>query len=112
MNAPECERLGPGCLALVVGPSGAGKDTLMAIAAGRLRATPRIVFGRRIVTREADGSEDHDSLTQEAFDAALARREFVLAWKAHGHSYGVPRAALRPLEAGDTVFFLSADAGG
>ena len=105
MSAPERERDSPGCLGLVVGPSGAGKDTLMALAAERLSTEPRIVFGRRIVTREADSSEDHDSLILAAFDAALARGEFALAWKAHGLSYGVPRAALRSLEAGDTVVF-------
>ena len=105
MSAPGDERLGPGCLVLVVGPSGAGKDTLMAIAATMLRARPRIMFGRRIVTREADGSEDHDSLTLDAFDAAEARGDFALAWRAHGHGYGVPREAARRLETGDTVVF-------
>jgi ribose 1,5-bisphosphokinase len=105
MSASGDERRGPGCLVLVVGPSGAGKDTLISIAADRLRAQDRIVFGRRIVTREADNSEDHDSLTPEAFDAARARGEFVLAWRAHGHGYGVPREATRRLKAGDTLIF-------
>jgi ribose 1,5-bisphosphokinase len=90
---------------LVVGPSGAGKDTLISIAAEQLRSQNRIVFGRRIVTREADSSEDHDSLTSEAFDAAWARGEFALAWRAHGHGYGVPREATHRLAAGDTLVF-------
>src|ERR1700722_2476878 len=105
MTASRDERPGPGCLVLVVGPSGAGKDTLISIAAARLGAKTRIAFGRRIVTREADSTEDHDSLTHEAFDAAQARGEFALAWRAHGHSYGVPHAALRRLAAGDTLVF-------
>ena len=90
---------------LVVGPSGAGKDTLISIAASKLRAEARIVFWRRIVTREADSSEDHDSLTPEAFDAAEARGEFALAWRAHGHGYGLRRGAMRGLEMGDTLVF-------
>jgi ribose 1,5-bisphosphokinase len=98
-------RLGPGCLALVVGPSGAGKDTLLAIAARRLAAERRIVFGRRIVTREADSTEDHDTMNPEAFDAALASGAFVLAWRAHGLGYGVPREAARRVEAGETVVY-------
>jgi ribose 1,5-bisphosphokinase len=104
MNAGE-QRLGPGCLVLVVGPSGAGKDTLLAIAATRLAARKRIVFGRRIVTRVADGFEDHDSLTSDAFDVAQARGDFALAWRAHGHGYGVPYDAARRVEAGDTIVF-------
>ena len=90
---------------LVVGPSGAGKDTLISIAAARLGAQTRIAFGRRIVTRAADSTEDHDSMTLEAFEAAQARGEFALAWRAHGHGYGVPRAALQRLAAGDTLVF-------
>lgn len=105
MSAPGDDRSGSGCLVLVVGPSGAGKDTLISIAATRLRAHTRIVFGRRIVTREVDISEDHDTLTPEAFDAAHARGQFALAWRAHGHRYGVPQAAARRLEAGDTLVF-------
>jgi len=96
---------GPGCLALVVGPSGAGKDTLLAIAARQLADERRIVFGRRIVTREADGSEDHDTMGAEAFEAALARGAFVLTWRAHGLSYGVPREAVERVRAGETVVY-------
>ena len=95
-----------GCLVLVVGPSGAGKDTLLRIAARRLAAQPRIVFGRRIVTRLADAFEDHDSMGAAAFDAAQAQGAFVLSWRAHGHGYGVPAAAAAErLGSGDTIVF-------
>jgi ribose 1,5-bisphosphokinase len=96
---------GPGCLALVVGPSGAGKDTLLAIAARRLADERRIVFGRRIVTREADSSEDHDTMSVDAYEAALAGGAFTLAWGAHGLFYGVPREAINRVEAGETVVY-------
>jgi ribose 1,5-bisphosphokinase len=101
MTAP----FGPGCLALVVGPSGAGKDTLLAIAARRLAAERRVVFGRRIVTRAADSTEDHDTMSPEAFETAVACGAFVLAWRAHGLGYGVPREAARRVEAGETVVY-------
>lgn len=100
MGAPR-----EGCLVLVVGPSGAGKDTLLAIAARRLAGEPRVVFGRRVVTRPADGSEDHDTMGAAEFDAAQARGDFVLSWRAHGLGYGVTRAATTRLAAGDTLVF-------
>lgn len=83
-----------GCLALVVGPSGAGKDTLLRLAAAALRDDPRIVFPRRVVTREADSSEDHDTLDPDAFAAARAAGAFALDWEAHGLCYGIPAKSL------------------
>lgn len=81
-------------LVLVVGPSGAGKDTLIAGAAAALAEDARFAFPRRVVTRLADAAEDHDTLEPEAFAAALARGEFALHWKAHGLDYGIPAGVL------------------
>ena len=57
-----------GALALVVGPSGAGKDTLLGAAKTALAANPRFVFPRRVVTREAM-AELEDALQRSLFDA-------------------------------------------
>ena len=74
-------------LVLVVGPSGAGKDTLLAAARGALRHDARFGFARRVITRPVDaGGEDHEAITEQEF----AARDFALQWQAHGLRYGIP----------------------
>jgi phosphonate metabolism protein PhnN/1,5-bisphosphokinase (PRPP-forming) len=73
-------------LVLVVGPSGAGKDSLLNAARAALRDDPRIAFARRVITRPEDpDGEDHDPVTETEF----AARAFALSWSAHGLSYGI-----------------------
>lgn len=98
-------RIGPGRLVLVVGPSGAGKDTVITLARQRCEGDPDILFPRRVVTRAASAFEDHDTLTPEAFEQQLAEGAFALHWRAHGLSYALPRAMDDDLRAGRTVVF-------
>jgi len=86
------ELIGPGRLILVVGPSGAGKDTLLGLARSACPEDVDIVFPRRVVTREASASEDNAQLGPDEFRQALARGDFAMHWEAHGHLYGLPRA--------------------
>lgn len=102
--APLAASPAPGTLVLVVGPSGAGKDTLMNAARRTFAGDPGVVFARRVITRPADGAtEDHHPATEEAFAAAEARGEFCLTWRAHGLAYGVPTGLADDLAAGRTV---------
>ncbi|MDF3855251.1 phosphonate metabolism protein/1,5-bisphosphokinase (PRPP-forming) PhnN [Paracoccus sp. P2] len=79
-------------LVAVVGPSGAGKDTLMALACA---ARPDIRAARRVVTRPAEaGGEDFDGVTEAEFAARERAGAFALHWRAHGLGYGIPAAAL------------------
>jgi ribose 1,5-bisphosphokinase len=88
----------------VVGPSGAGKDTLLRKATAELSGEPDFLFARRVITRTSDGvSEDHDTMTADAFEAARAAGAFCLHWQAHGLCYGLPSTALDAVERGDTV---------
>ena len=80
-----------GTLFLVVGPSGAGKDTLLDRVREKLSGDDRYVFARRVITRPAaPDHEDHDSATPEEFDQLLEEGAFCLSWEAHGLKYGVP----------------------
>ena len=94
-----------GALLAVVGPSGAGKDTLMDAARAALAGDARVVFLRRAITRPAEaGGEGHLPLSREAFLAEQGAGRFALWWEAHGLLYGIPRDALdSALAAGHTA---------
>jgi ribose 1,5-bisphosphokinase len=95
--------IGPGRLVLVVGPSGAGKDTLIGIAKAACAGYSNIVFPQRIVTRPPSASEDNFFMSPDEFRATLARGGFAMHWEAHGHFYGLPRAIDDDIAAGRTV---------
>ena len=95
--------IGPGRLVLVVGPSGAGKDTLLGLARSACADDKNIVFARRVVTREASSAEDNEQVSFDGFREALARGDFAIHWEAHGHAYGLPRGIEDDVRAGRTV---------
>lgn len=79
-----------GACVLVVGPSGAGKDTLLDGARAQLAGDGRFVFPHRVVTRAADANEHNIAMTEAEFLSARDRGAFVLWWQAHGLYYGIP----------------------
>lgn len=95
--------IGPGRLVLVVGPSGAGKDTLLGLARAACADDRNIVFPRRVVTREASSWENNEQMSVEAFRQAAADGAFAISWEAHGHAYGVRRAIDDDIRAGRVV---------
>jgi phosphonate metabolism protein PhnN/1,5-bisphosphokinase (PRPP-forming) len=91
-------------LVLVVGPSGAGKDTLINAAKAALAGDPGFVFPRRVVTRPAVAAlEDHDSVSPEQFALQEANGAYALSWEAHGLRYGLPASLVPDLDAGRVV---------
>ena len=93
---------GPGTLVLVVGPSGAGKDTLIDRARATFAGRP-IVFVRRVVTRPSTAAEAHDTLDSGAFEKAASAGAFAFRWAAHGLHYAIPARIAEDLGAGRTV---------
>ena len=88
----------------VVGPSGAGKDTLIDYARDSLAGDGRFSFPRRVISRPADaGGEEHVAVSEDEFARLRSRGAFLIDWQAHGLSYGIPSEAAGHLEAGDFV---------
>lgn len=84
----------------IVGPSGAGKDTLIR---GALRVRPDLRLIRRVITRPSEaGGEDFDGVTPEVFVHRQVRGDFALTWEAHGLSYGIPKDQVT--DPGDVLF--------
>lgn len=91
-----------GRLFAVVGPSGAGKDTLIS---GLVAARPGIHRARRSITRPPAPDEAFESLSAAEFAALSATGAFALSWLAHGLGYGIRPAELAPLQRGQDVIF-------
>ncbi|TXM87776.1 phosphonate metabolism protein/1,5-bisphosphokinase (PRPP-forming) PhnN, partial [Methylobacterium sp. WL116] len=92
-----------GGFVLVVGPSGAGKDTVIAAARAQLAGDPRFVFPRRLVTRPPSAHEDNAEIAEAEFSRAAAAGAFPLHWRAHGLGYAIPAEALTEAEQGRVV---------
>ncbi|MDK1494828.1 phosphonate metabolism protein/1,5-bisphosphokinase (PRPP-forming) PhnN [Sinorhizobium sp. 7-81] len=92
-----------GTLILVVGPSGAGKDTLIDYARARLRSDRRVHFVRRVISRPAAVGEDHEPVDDDEFQRRVREGAFALHWQAHGLSYGISSEINAWLKPGDVV---------
>lgn len=99
----DVTKIGPGRLVLVVGPSGAGKDTLIDLARAASANDDRVVFARRVVTREASSFENNTQVTPASFETARTNGGFAVDWKAHGLSYALPISINEEIRAGRTV---------
>jgi ribose 1,5-bisphosphokinase len=102
-TADRIAAIGPGRLVLVVGPSGAGKDTLLSLATAACADDPAIVFPRRVITREASAAEENEEVSAGTFQEALTRGEYAMHWEAHGHCYALPRAIDDDIRSGRTI---------
>jgi ribose 1,5-bisphosphokinase len=93
-----------GTMVVVVGPSGAGKDSVMSYAARYFADEPRLGFVRRVITRPSNsGGEAHEAIDATGFEARAAAGDFAVSWDAHGLSYGIPRDTFDQLADGMTL---------
>lgn len=85
----------------VVGPSGVGKDSVMAGMVARARD---LVAVRRVITRPAAaGGEDYEAVSAAEFARRVAEGAFVLHWQAHGLCYGIPAGVVDVMARGQDV---------
>lgn len=91
-------------LIFVMGPSGAGKDSVLDWLRQHLPAQQALHWTRRTITRPADaGGEQHEAITPADFAAQKAAGAFALTWQAHDLCYGIRQSELAPLARGEWV---------
>ncbi|VVO70448.1 phosphonate metabolism protein/1,5-bisphosphokinase (PRPP-forming) PhnN [Pseudomonas fluorescens] len=79
-----------GRLIYLMGPSGAGKDSLIEAARKPLQSMGGEVV-RRVITRSAESvGEDAIGVSREEFARRKDEGQFALSWHAHGLDYGIP----------------------
>lgn len=91
-------------LIYVMGPSGAGKDSVLGWLREHLPAELPVHWARRTITRPASaGGEAHEAIDTSGFVEQQNQGQFTLAWQANGLHYGVRHAELAPLQQGHWV---------
>ncbi|HUG21294.1 phosphonate metabolism protein/1,5-bisphosphokinase (PRPP-forming) PhnN [Piscinibacter sp.] len=89
-------------LIVVVGPSGAGKDSVLGAWRQRV-AAQRVHFAQRVITRPCDASEAHEPVTLDQFTALRDSGELATCWHANGLHYGLRWREIAALSAGGWV---------
>jgi ribose 1,5-bisphosphokinase len=93
-----------GSLVYVMGPSGAGKDSVLNRARTLLPPEAPVAFAHRYITRPADiGGENHVAVTRAEFATRRTYGLFAYHWHAHGNDYAVGREIHDWRAAGMTV---------
>ncbi len=93
-----------GRLVYLVGPSGAGKDSVMNWAREHLRLQRDLAFAQLVITRpHADHSEQHEAMSEAAFTLLQQSGGFAMCWEASGLRYGIRREIDDAMQRGMTV---------
>ena len=106
-----------GWFVAIVGPSGAGKDTIINAVHQALKNNPEFLFVRRTITRKAGinsfndhddtsqniGNEDNIGVSLEQFLELSEKASFSLQWFAHGIHYALPIGIVDEVHKGKIV---------
>jgi ribose 1,5-bisphosphokinase len=87
-------------LIYVVGPSGAGKDTLLSWLKSRVRSSSLLHWARRTIDRPPStdsNAEQHESIDSIGFENLLKEGAFAMHWEANSHRYGIRFQEIAPL---------------
>ncbi len=91
-----------GKLVYLIGPSGAGKDSVLNGVAARGQGAVHVM--KRYITRSAEAEgEDAYGLSPEHFDRMEQEGKFAMSWRANGLAYGIATEMNQHLAAGRTV---------
>ena len=103
----------PSLVVIVSGPSGVGKDAVLARVIDRTDGfrVPVTMTTRSPRTGEVDGRE-YIFVTPDAFRAALAAGELLEHAEVYGNSYGVPRSQLQSVLAAGRDVIMRVDVQG
>ncbi len=86
-------------LMYVMGPSGAGKDSLLDWLKNKLPPKAPIHFAKRTIDRPLQAlGEQHESVDSATFERLQEAQSFAMHWHANGRQYGVRHAELEPLK--------------
>lgn len=87
----------------ICGPSGVGKDSVIAWSIQALAGQSSIVFARRLVTRNAQPGSDDQAVNELDFLSMRQSGGLRWFWQAHGFHYGISRHYAAHVNAGGTV---------
>ena len=87
----------------ICGPSGVGKDSVIAWSIRALAGPSSIVFARRLVTRTAQPGSDDQAVNELDFLSMRQSGGLRWFWQAHGFHYGISRHYAAHVNAGGTV---------
>lgn len=92
-------------LVYVIGPSGAGKDSVLSGLRQVWAETTSAHWARRTITRPAqtDG-EQHEAVDTQTFEQLKFANAFAMRWEANGLSYGIRTTEVLPIRDGHWVF--------
>ena len=89
---------------LIIGNSGAGKDTIIDEV---LRRFPphymKLQVPKRVITRQSSDTEKFEPVDTETFYKLRESGEFILEWESYEHFYGIRREVMDWLDAGHPV---------